>query len=334
MKNNQQRILLVRTAWMKYYNGRTKNDPPMSGAKYIKENKDGGEIYNFKNRNGKIFGYIPYIGDLNISKLGANTSDEKIKNVTVVFCATHPVEKGMRIVGWYKNATVFRNAQYNTYTWGNHILAETSQCKLVDFNNRFCNIPNTFGRSAIFYFSRHPEKTSTLNKILDYIKSDGTLFYPEKVKNGGKKSPRQNDINKRIQVEKNAIAIATKYYSDRYGVNNVKSVEKDNVGWDLEIYSGGVTLNVEVKGLSGNQLVVELTPNEFKAFDRKMDTYKLFVVTDALGKKAKSRIFTYQRKGNLWIGNDQSELHIERIMSARISKKKGTTANSGLASGG
>ena len=38
MKADNQRILLVRTAWMKYYEGRAKIDPPMSGAKYIKEN--------------------------------------------------------------------------------------------------------------------------------------------------------------------------------------------------------------------------------------------------------------------------------------------------------
>lgn len=321
MTADKQRILLVRTAWMKYYEGRANNDPPMSGAKYIQENKNGGEIYNFKSRNGKIFGYVPNITNLDIDKLGAKPSDLTIKNVTVVFCATHPVEKGMRIVGWYKDATVYRNTQDNPYTWGNHIEANESKTKRIDFNNRFCNIPNTFGRSAIFYFSYHPEKVTTLNKILNYIESGGTLLYPEKTKKGGNKLPRQNDVNKRIQVEKNAIALATKYYSDRYGISNVKSVEKDNVGWDLEIYTGRVTLKVEVKGLSGNQLVVELTPNEYKTFCKKQDTYKLFVVTDALTKKINHQIFAYQRKGKIWVGSDQDELYVKPIMSARISLK-------------
>ncbi|HKR03312.1 MAG TPA: DUF3883 domain-containing protein [Bacteroidia bacterium] len=320
MKLTHPRILLVRTAWMKYYEGRANNDPPMSGAKYIKENKTGGEIYNFKSRNGKVLGYIPNIGNLDIDKLGAKSSDKNIKNVIVVFCATHPVEKGMRVVGWYKNATVFRHPQDNSFTWGHHIVAVNSMSKRIDFNNRFCNIPNTFGRSALFYFSYHPEKANTLNKILNYIESDGTLLYPVKTKKVGKSS-RQNDINKRLKVEKRAIDLATKYYSDRYGINNIKSVEKDNVGWDLEINTGVVILKVEVKGLSGNQLIVELTPNEFKSFDSGSDKYKLFVVTNALLKKTNFQIFSYQRKGNIWVGNDGSELNINRIMSARISLK-------------
>jgi hypothetical protein len=320
LKIDNKRILLVRTAWMKNYEGRAKNDPPMSGAKYIQENKDGGEVYNFKNRNGKIYGYVPNITNLDIDKLGANPNDEYINNVTVVFCATHPIEKGMRIVGWYKKATVFRQTQENKYTWGNHIEANSINCKRIDFNNRFCNIPNTFGRSAIFYFSNHPEKSSTLDKILNYIDSNGTLLYPEKSRKGGG-SPRQNDVNKRLQVEKNAIELATNYYGERYGFENVKSVEKDNVGWDLEINTGKVILKIEVKGLSGSQLVVELTPNEFIAFNRKLDTYKLFVVTEALSKNKKIDIFTYQRKGNMWIGIDESLLEIKQIRSARITLK-------------
>src|SRR3990172_11546 len=315
----QTRILLVRTAWMKYYEGRAKIDPPMSGAKYIKENKTGGEINNFKNRNGKYYGYAPNIGDINIDNLGAKPSDKSIKNVIVVFCATHPRDKGMRVVGWYKNAIVHRNPQYNSLMeWGYHIQVETSKPTLIDFNDRCCNIPNTFGRSAIFYFSKHPEKIKTLNKILNYISNGGKLLYPVKTKTRGK-LPRQNDVNKRTQVEKKAIALATKYYRERFGIDKVKSVEKDNVGWDLEIYTGTVKLKVEVKGLSGKQLIVELTPNEYKAFDKKSGTYQLFVVIDALIKKPKWQIFTYQRKGKIWVGNDRGELNVEKIMSARIS---------------
>ncbi|OFX32381.1 MAG: hypothetical protein A2X08_00700 [Bacteroidetes bacterium GWA2_32_17] len=308
---------------MKYYEGRANIDPPMSGAKYIKENKNkkGGEIYNFKNRKGKYYGYIPNLNGIKIDNLGAKPSDEFIKNVIVVFCATHPVEKGMRIVGWYKNAIVHRNPQDNSLMeWGYHIQTEALKAKLIDYNNRFCNIPNTFGRCAVFYFSNHPEKAETLNKILNYISNDGKSLYPVKTKIQSK-LPRQNDINKRIQVEKKAISLATKYYSERYGINNVKSVEKDNMGWDLEIYTGTVILKVEVKGLSGNQLIVELTPNEYKAFDKKLGTYQLFIVTDALSKKSKSQVFTYQRKGNIWVGNNRNELYVTEIMSARISLK-------------
>jgi hypothetical protein len=43
----------------------------------------------------------------------------------------------------------------------------------------------------------------------------------------------------------------------------VDDVSDQNKGWDLEATKGGATLYLEVKGLSGSQILVELTPNEF-----------------------------------------------------------------------
>lgn len=41
----------------------------------------------------------------------------------------------------------------------------------------------------------------------------------------------------------------------------VKSVERNNYGWDLEAALGATTLRLEVKGTSGDQVSCELTPN-------------------------------------------------------------------------
>lgn len=317
-KTNGERILLVRTAWMKYYEGRANIDIPRSGAKYILKNKKGGELNNFKNRAGKFYGYIPFVSSLNIQNLGAKTSDEKISGITVIFCATHPVEKGMRIVGWYENATVYRNRQSNKFNDWYFIEANAKKVTRIDAENRFCNIPNTFGRSAVFYFSLHPEKKETLNKVLNYINSGGALPEIENSQEGNSKSPRQPDIDKRIKVETAAINLSKKYYSKRYGKSNVKSVEKDNVGWDLEISTGSVILKVEVKGLSGSKMAVELTPNEFKALSKRQETYYLFIVTNSLSSKPDYEIFSCQRKGDILIGNKKTELRINKVISARI----------------
>jgi hypothetical protein len=316
-KIDKTKILLVRTAWMKYYEGRANIDIPRSGAKYILHNKIGGEINNFKNRNGKFYGYIPFVSSVNITNLGADVSDESIKGVTVVFCATHPVEKGMRIVGWYNNATVFKNGQSNSYSKWYFIEAE--KAILVDADNRFCNIPNTFGRSASFFFSLHPEKKSTLNKVIAYIESGGKIeSIQEKKKNSKTNLARQFDVETRIKVEKSAINIAQKYYSERYGKDNVKSVEKDNVGWDLEINTGSITLKIEVKGLSGSKIAVELTPNEFKALNKKQENYFLFIVTNALSKNPNFEVFARHRKSNVMIGNKKTQLTINKVTGARI----------------
>jgi hypothetical protein len=64
--------------------------------------------------------------------------------------------------------------------------------------------------------------------------------------------------------------------------------QKDNCGWDLEFTRDGLTLCIEVKGLSGAVLSVELSPNEYAAMKRAMDKsfpegeYRLAVVRNAL----------------------------------------------------
>jgi len=45
------------------------------------------------------------------------------------------------------------------------------------------------------------------------------------------------------------------------------------------------------------------------------------VVTEALSKNKIFDIFTYQRKGNLWIGINESLLEIKQIMSAKLTLK-------------
>lgn len=321
VNHNIPRILMVRIAWMKYYEGYANIDIPRSGAKYILKHKTGGETNNFKNRNGKYYGFIPFVNSLDINKLGADSKDEFIKNVTVVFCSTHPVEKGMRIVGWYKNATVYRSPKTFPFLNWCFVEADAKNVTRIDAGDRVLNIPGLFGRSAVFYFSKHPEKKKILLEVLDYIESGGIIETTSvNVKSTKNKVPRQPDIEKRILVETTAVNLAKNYYSKRYGAKNVISVEKDNVGWDLEIKAGDVKLKVEVKGLSGNEQIVELTPNEFKALDAKRETYYLFIVTNALGSKPDYEIFSRKQKGEFLIGHKKTVLKINKITGAKISK--------------
>ncbi len=315
-----QKILMVRIAWMKYYEGRVNIDIPRSGAKYIKTNKNGGELNNFKNYKGKYYAYIPLFGSINIQNLGANINDEFIKGILVVFCATHPVEKGMRIVGWYKNATVYKYAQSNSFSEYYFIESDAKNVTRIDADNRFCNIPDTFGRSASFFFSLHPEKNSTFKKVKSYIQSGGKVDSIRPKKNTSKASlARQVNVEKRIKVEQSAIRLALNYYSERYGRDNVKSVEKDNVGWDLEVNIGSVNLKIEVKGLSGSKMLVELTPNEYKALIEKRQTYFLFIVTNALNKNPDFEIFSYFNRRNELVGHKKTIVKVSKVVGARIS---------------
>lgn len=104
------KIVFFRIAWMKEYKGVSKTDIPVGGGSYVAENNDGGETTNYLPINGKVYGYVRLANgiSLRIEHLGANKNDDSIKNVTVVFMARDPHKGGEKIIGWYKNAEVFR----------------------------------------------------------------------------------------------------------------------------------------------------------------------------------------------------------------------------------
>ena len=131
-----------------------------------------------------------------------------------------------------------------------------------------------------------------------------------------KGSPRQSDPLKRIEVEKSAIKFVTKHY-EKLGYE-INSVEKDNVGWDLTATSDRTELKLEVKGLSGNTITTELTPNEFKNLKADKKFYRLCLVTEALSKKPKLKVFAYSRDTKAWTSEDGTILSFEEVISARI----------------
>ncbi len=99
------RILYCNVGESRYYDGDT-NDKPIGGGSFNKNNI-GFEINNFTNHNGTYYGYVePVKRSILIERLSSDYKDkEKIDGVLVVWHC-----KG-KIVGYYKNATVFRKVQ-------------------------------------------------------------------------------------------------------------------------------------------------------------------------------------------------------------------------------
>ena len=109
------RLICFNIGWMERYDG---SGTLISDFKYVRVNKTGEEISNFANRNGYCYGNVPirYIEgksvSLHLERLGAGKSDLSVDGVTVVFFARHP-EKGVAcVVGWDRNAVVYRKEQY------------------------------------------------------------------------------------------------------------------------------------------------------------------------------------------------------------------------------
>lgn len=86
------RILFCNIAWMDYYKGTIEGkDVPRNGGSYVALHNDAHESYNFD----------------------AVTLDEEVDDVLVIYCAKYPDSSTQEtyVVGWYKNATVYRYNQ-------------------------------------------------------------------------------------------------------------------------------------------------------------------------------------------------------------------------------
>ncbi|MCE4517948.1 protein NO VEIN domain-containing protein [Xanthomonas hortorum] len=94
------------------------------------------------------------------------------------------------------------------------------------------------------------------------------------------KRRRTPDAAMNVLVEAAAIdAVSEHYESLDY---TVKSVEKENLGWDLEVSRDAKTHKIEVKGVSADTIYFELTPNEYRMLREHPETYQVSVVCSAL----------------------------------------------------
>ncbi len=208
-----------------------------------------------------------------------------------------------------------------------HAVASFNQMdvKRIEDDDRWFDVSDTFGGSSLYYIGMHKEKYHLLKRLLDYIESGGKLQGLKNKLNKREQKhiirhPRwQQDVEKRKKVEIKAMKLAELFYAERYGRKNVTLVPSENKGWDMEVEIGCYTLKIEVKGLSGPDLFVELTPNEFNVFSRNLVDYHLFVVTNALNKPV-CRVFKYNSKSRIWVANDKSILDKpQKIVGARLS---------------
>ena len=119
--------LFCRIGWMENYQGQDDGEELIGGGAFVDETGTGSEIHNFSakeiwgedlgdfvnndERNQYIsmyFGFVMYHGQINICKLGAGPKDKYIDGITVFWVAPNPYDGKDRLIGWYKNARVYR----------------------------------------------------------------------------------------------------------------------------------------------------------------------------------------------------------------------------------
>ena len=230
---NRNPMIICRISWMKNYQGITTDDTPVGAGKYVMENQDAYEKYNFYLReDAKYYGFVETketkegsgifnkISLENITFKGIGAS--RIDGVRVVFVSPHPASKELLIVGWYDNATIFRERQdYNGNIY--MMYCEKNNAHLINVNERKFVVPsgkNGVGMSNFFYIQNAVEQYEMELNINDYIDSvlygkdykfdcdyrkGFEIFLDSKVKNGefklGTKSTyisAMNSLNKQL----------------------------------------------------------------------------------------------------------------------------------------
>ena len=317
---------------MESYRGNRRSDQITGGGSYVREEGMGHEVCNFQAHNGSVYGYVqPSSGQRSASagsiKLesivdsDASKDDEFVEGIFVIWTATRP-EGGTVVVGWYENATVFREYQNfgSTPTLhkengleGYRISANFDDAKLLPIDERTIQIrrqtTGSIGQSNVWYGN------SEIGR--DVVRQVQALARGER---NSRKYQRAHttDPEHNSKVEKAAVIKAWKHYEE-LGYS-LTSVEKDNVGWDLEASLGKNKLRIEVKGLSGKSPNVELSPNEYRAWSDSKQGYRLAIVTEALA-SPKLHICYYSHEHDAWRVSNHDEASVDVVERAAAQVK-------------
>lgn len=187
----RMRLICFNIGWMKYYDGQ---DDIISNFKYVKEHRTGEEIFNFTKRDGYCYGNVPirYIDGrsvaLHIERIGADKDAMSVDEVTVVFFSRHPVKKKSYVVGWYRNAVVFRKEQREQ--WQGMELKYSAKacyedCVCVREDERCFEIPSGrvlkggYGQGTQWYADAdEPAITALRTRLMAYIARSSSATRP------------------------------------------------------------------------------------------------------------------------------------------------------------
>ncbi len=257
-----------------------------------------------------------------MTRLGATNNADFVKNILIVFTAPY-IDGGTYIIGWYKNATFFKNYQSSDLLerkFRDEIkryitMADVEDTTLLSIDERFSfpSIPRRvkggMGQSNIWY-ADSPEMVKFKNEVQEYIEN----YDDKKKKKNESVVIRQIDHELRKNIETIAVSLVTNEFSKR-GFE-VRSVESKNLGWDLEAVFKKTILKIKVKGISGNKISLELTQNEYENMHKYKDTYRLCILLGGF-EDPKLFIFSFSKEKNNWISEEDHILYVDQIISAR-----------------
>lgn len=281
-----KRILFVRVGWMHYYHGVMPDDTgPLGGGSYNKESI-GSEVVNFKPFHGRVCGYFEPLGKTSLERIEKGSElQETLDNVLVIFVAKRP-QGGQVIVGWYRNATVMRNARASTPQLAgkgrrHNVVAKAANAVLLQNTRRVQLVPVGAGgmgqrnmcyplrrdgsskvgpwmRACVRFVEAYNGPNLMLDHSLDEI--DDAAKKLESVVGASTGQGFASNPADRRALEQLAMKRAKAHFRRHF--TDVKDVSVSQP-YDLHCTEGKKELLVEVKASTGNGSVVILTRNEF-----------------------------------------------------------------------
>ncbi len=112
------RIIFCNITYLRFYDGRVVGEvKPTTGGRWVQENEDAHEKWNFLNMDGMCYGYVQGNSEqMHIEKLDkVYNQQNEAEDVTVVWCASHPT-RGTVVIGWYEHARAYRFLQNSITT--------------------------------------------------------------------------------------------------------------------------------------------------------------------------------------------------------------------------
>ncbi|MGH4125196.1 MAG: tetratricopeptide repeat protein [Clostridium sp.] len=182
------RIIFCNITWLKNYIGVNDDDKLIkTGGGAKGENNEAHESYNFQDYNGKCYGYVSNRGgSLNLERFEkATVNDDSVENVLVIWVAKQSKTGKNVIVGWYKNAILYRYSQ-ECYLYGGigrdlyfSMEAWSKDCFLLPESERIFEIPRStvaekdmgMVQSNIWYAESGYAKTMFIPKVLEFMES-------------------------------------------------------------------------------------------------------------------------------------------------------------------
>jgi hypothetical protein len=288
--NGTDRILFARIGWMNFYSGIVPGDAELIGGGAYNETDIGSEVLNFAPHQDRMYGFVQGVRSypLTLERIDPEAQGaDTISSTLVIFVSRRPHQKGQVIIGWYRNATVHRDAasdpRSSAHDWrAFNIVAKRKNAVLLPTNERRQPVragSGAFGQSNVCYPREqkgHRKNAHWMRRAVDYILAytganlvtdrdvetqNQAAEQAEAVQAAGQGQGFASTPAQRRAIEDHAMARALTHFRKRF--SKVENVSKQKGVLDLRCGSAGKTIvHVEVKGTTTSGDSVILTRRE------------------------------------------------------------------------